>query len=180
MNIFVLDEDPHAIARHYCDLHLRKMMIEYVQMMCTAYRMSVGNKHIIEGRKNGVWLLPGETYAFDDNNKLITSSNLYLNTHENHPCNKWVRESASNFEWLNGLVWSMGHEYFNRFGKRHTSCIIREKLRGMRNPHNYLPCIGLTPWQQVMPDEYKSENTVSAYRRYYAAKLKDFKKRGLL
>jgi hypothetical protein len=37
MNIFVLHEDACGIARHYCDLHLRKMMVEHVQLLCSAH-----------------------------------------------------------------------------------------------------------------------------------------------
>lgn len=146
MNIFVLDGDPCNIAKHYCDIHLRKMMVEHVQLLCSAMPEN---------------LAP------------------YKRTHYNHPCNKWVRESASNWEWLNTLTRSMGREYFNRFSKRHKSCITREGISSW-NPYKHLPCIGLTPWPQVMPDEFKQEDTIKAYRKYYAAKLKDFRKRGLL
>ena len=37
MNIFALDENPHAIARHYPDIHLRKMLVEYVQLLSNAW-----------------------------------------------------------------------------------------------------------------------------------------------
>lgn len=166
MNIFVLSADPHDIARHYCEIHLRKMMVEYVQLLSNA--------------------LPEH---------LVT----YKRTHYNHPCSKWARESAANWEWLNSLVWSMGWEYFNRFSKRHKSCEERAKLTRI-NIYDYLPHKELTPWPQVMPDEFKPKSTcitfmmegkeykdtwnkldiVDSYRRYYAAKLRDFRKRGLI
>lgn len=145
MNIFVLHEDPHAIASHYCDVHLRKMMVEYVQLMCNALP-----EHLVP----------------------------YKRTHYNHPCSKWVRESAANYEWLNSLVWSMSGEYQERFSKRHKSCEVREYLSGI-NHYKYLPHKGLTPWPQVMPDEFKGSSPVACYRAYYAAKLRDFRKRNI-
>ena len=36
MNIFVLDNDITACARAHCDRHVSKMILESVQMMCTA------------------------------------------------------------------------------------------------------------------------------------------------
>jgi hypothetical protein len=154
MNIFVLHSDPHAIARHYCDIHLRKMMVEHVQLLCSAMPEDIAP---------------------------------YKRTHYNHPCSKWVRASASNWEWLNSLTWSMGHEYFNRFGKRHKSSITRESISSW-NPFEHLPYIGLTPWAMAMPDEYKlgyydgdeCDLVIASYRRYYAAKLRDFRNRGLM
>lgn len=163
MNIFALDIDPHAIARHYPDIHLRKMMVEYVQLL------------------SNVW---PEDKA------------VYKRTHYNHPCSKWVRESRQNYEWLYSLVHSMGWEYFNRFSKRHFSCI---KLRELPYNAPHLPAIELTAWPQVMPIEHKQysikifsnfmglgdiyrhsiEDSIFAYRRYYAAKLRDFRQRGI-
>jgi len=36
MNIFVLDQDITLCARAHCDLHVSKMILESVQMLCTA------------------------------------------------------------------------------------------------------------------------------------------------
>ena len=36
MNIFVLDEDIENCARYHCDQHVVKMILESVQIMCTA------------------------------------------------------------------------------------------------------------------------------------------------
>lgn len=143
MNIFMIHNDPHAIARHYPDIHLRKMMIEYVQLLSNAWE-------------------PDKA--------------VYKRTHYNHPSSKWARDSRQNYEWLYSLVHSMGAEYFNRFGKRHLSEI---KLRELPYHAPHLEYKNLTPPPQVMPDEYKEEDSVIAYRRYYAYKLKDFRKRGM-
>lgn len=36
MNIFVLDEDIERCAQYHCDQHVSKMILESVQMLCTA------------------------------------------------------------------------------------------------------------------------------------------------
>ncbi|MBN2415488.1 hypothetical protein JXO52_06585 [bacterium] len=36
MNIFILDEDVPACARYHCDQHVVKMILESVQILCTA------------------------------------------------------------------------------------------------------------------------------------------------
>ena len=36
MNIFILDEDIHTCARYHCDQHVTKMILESVQLLCTA------------------------------------------------------------------------------------------------------------------------------------------------
>ena len=36
MNIFVLDADIHKCARYHCDQHVIKMILESVQILCTA------------------------------------------------------------------------------------------------------------------------------------------------
>lgn len=40
MNIFFLDHDPSLCAQYHGDKHVRKMMIEYAQLLCNAH----GNK----------------------------------------------------------------------------------------------------------------------------------------
>lgn len=167
MNIFVLSLDVAQIPKHYCDLHLRKMMIEYVQLLSNTWPESVAP---------------------------------YKRTHYNHPCSKWVRESRANYIWLYQLVNEMDKEYQKRFNKQHLSA---SKLKLLRWENAHLPNVDLTPWPQCMPKEFKvfhlSEccnyefiknrlpiledspyyNTIHAYRRYYADKLKQFRKRGI-
>ena len=38
MNIFVLHEDPITAAKHHCDKHVVKMILESAQLLCTAHR----------------------------------------------------------------------------------------------------------------------------------------------
>jgi len=69
MNIFYLDEDPKLCAQYHCDRHCVKMIIEGVQLLCTAHWMTGGeapykkthvnhpsNKWARESLSNYVWL----------------------------------------------------------------------------------------------------------------------------
>ena len=88
----------------------------------------------------------------------------YRLTHKNHPCNKWARESLSNYKWLTELGQALGREYTHRYGKVHKSAQVIDAL-----PLPNIPDIGLTTMPQAMPDEYKDEDVITAYRRFYNA-----------
>lgn len=88
----------------------------------------------------------------------------YKPTHRNHPCTIWAGQSRKNFEWLLNLGLALTREYTARFGKRHASkdilefCILHILI---------LPDGDLTPFAQAMPDEFKHQDPVTAYRGYY-------------
>tara|TARA_Y100000758_G_C15868015_1_gene355606 strand:+ start:58 stop:519 length:462 start_codon:yes stop_codon:yes gene_type:complete len=88
----------------------------------------------------------------------------YRPTHKNHPCTIWARESLQNHQWLWDYTNQLGKEYTYRYGKQHKShTVLLEKI-----PYDIdLPSIGLTPFPQAMPDEYKGNDPVMAYRKYY-------------
>ena len=77
----------------------------------------------------------------------------YKRTHFNHPCSKWIRESANNYEWLLSHAYGLVDEYFDRYSKIHKS-----------------------PFAQAMPDEYKNKDAVVAYQTYYINDKKYFAK----
>jgi hypothetical protein len=88
----------------------------------------------------------------------------YKSTHINHPCAKWLRESLGNWNWLilHGLA--VSEEYTKRYGKRHKSQDVIEWCA--ENPPKF-ESTGITPFAQAMPDEFKNEDVVEAYRAYY-------------
>lgn len=92
------------------------------------------------------------------------SFSIYKKTHLNHPCAVWARSSAENFAWLGQHALALAAEYTYRYGKKHAS---EDLLRKMVESPPDLRSAGLTPFAQAMPDEYRSPNTVEAYRRYY-------------
>ena len=124
------------------------MIIEAVQMLSTA-------KHILDPFKDG-----------EDGNEII-----YAISHKNHPVSIWIRTSLENYLWTLDMVDAMHEEWRFRYGhsenKYHTSFIIAQYLRTFAPSRDRFPETGLTPFAQAMPDEYKSEDAVESYRKYY-------------
>lgn len=91
----------------------------------------------------------------------------YKKTHENHPCALWVRESVSNYKWAYEFYCSMLDEYEFRFDRMHASARYLFELSNVPN----IPDLGLTPFAQAMPEEFRHANPCFAYRRYLRDKL---------
>lgn len=166
MNIFVLNKDPWKCVKHYCDIHVNKMLLESCQMLCNAF-----------------------------------SDAPYRKTHLKHPCSIWTLETTSNWQWLLSLANALSVEYTKRTGKTHGCDKVVDWLNN-QDETSTLVAGDLTPWPQVMPEDFKEETRVLkcgkndsncsycvanaqlkaiiAYRCYYAAKLRDFRKRGLI
>lgn len=86
----------------------------------------------------------------------------YRITHVNHPCCIWARESIDNWIYLQDLLYYLGEEHYYRFNTWHSSVNIGTELSV---PH--LDLKGLTKFALAMPDKYKNEDTVAAYRSYF-------------
>lgn len=88
----------------------------------------------------------------------------YRLTHKNHPCAIWVRESLSNWHWLLDLTSALNDEYKYRYNKsvNHKAFEVALNL-----PDPLIEDVGLTPYRLAMPDEYKCDDAVVAYRNYY-------------
>jgi hypothetical protein len=95
----------------------------------------------------------------------------YKLTHKNHPCTIWARKSLSNYKWLKTLTKLLNDEYRYRYDKE-----INHKSYDMvlTLPTPKLPDIGLTPFAQAMPDQYRNKNAVKAYRDYYINEKSSF------
>jgi hypothetical protein len=141
MNIFVLHLLPRIAAIYHCDKHVVKMILESAQLLYSAHHIS-GN-------------------PFD------LPNNAYKKTHVNHPCAIWVRESRENYKWLAQLGWWLCKEYQTRYGK-HKNHKTEQHIRWlMANIPFGIPDVPATPFRQAMPDEYKHDDAVQAYRTYY-------------
>lgn len=138
MNIFALHNDPKTCARMHCDQHVVKMLLEHAQMMCTAHHLFT---------------------RYD-----IDYDIPYKITHINHPCTKWVRKSSPNYKWLYNMSYYLNEEYKRRYDKNvnHKSFDVINSL-----PVPRIPNFGLTKFAQAMPDEYKHDDYITAYRSYY-------------
>jgi len=116
------------------------MPLETAQMLCTAHR-----------------ILDGDEYA--------DRVGLYKTAYKNHPCTIWARECFGNYRWLYKHFIALGEEYAYRYGREHASIT---KLRKWLEPcpRNIVMSTGMTPLAQAMPDEYKHEDPIVAYRKY--------------
>ena len=89
---------------------------------------------------------------------------VYKQAYLNHPCTKWVRESKTNYRWAVDLYLELLKEFKLRRGKTHKSGNLCNSF--FEIPAG-LPDIGLTPFPQAMPNRYKCDDAVQAYRAYY-------------
>lgn len=157
MNIFYLDEEASRAAQYHMDRHVRKMIIEYAQLLSTAHRVLDGVERVDITDKNRKI----RRWHTDDWRDEI----LYKSTHVNHPSSKWVRESAYNYAYLYNLFCALCDEFMYRFNKQHATDIkLRKALRLL--PMN-IPWIEMTSIPQAMDEEYKLDNSLDAYRNYY-------------
>ncbi|PKF61619.1 hypothetical protein CW745_09855 [Psychromonas sp. psych-6C06] len=134
MNIFILDDEITRCAQYHCDQHVVKMILESVQLLCTAL-----NKKGFE--------------------------TPYKSTHIKHPSVLWVEKSYDNFLWLKALTIALNDEYKFRYDKTedHKSMATLKKIEGIT-----FPAIGLTPFPQAMPEQFKVPNdAITAYRNFY-------------
>jgi len=138
MNIFFLSLDPKTAAEYHCDKHVVKMILETAQLLYSAH-----------------WIT--------DPTRLPVGA--YKLAHKNHPCSIWVRESMDNYVWLTQLGQALCQEYRFRYGnKTHKT---EAHLQWLSENPPALPQVGRTVIRLAMPDEYKQENPVEAYRTYY-------------
>ncbi len=141
MNCFYVDARPRAAARMLCDTHVTKMVLETAQLLSTAHRV-----------------LDGDEWA--------DAHALYKKTHVNHPSAVWVRSAPSHYHWAYTHLEGLCDEYTYRYGKTH---LTDTKFRGVldRKPDNIPDALWSDP-PMCMPPEFKCDDVVASYRRYYA------------
>lgn len=95
----------------------------------------------------------------------------YKPTHQNHPCTVWVMQSHANALWLIDMARELNNEWRARYGhnQNHKSW---EVIRSMEDADlvGKLPARKRTPFALAMPEEYKDDDAVKAYRAYYKSK----------
>ena len=166
MNIFVVDEHPVRAANQMIDKHVVKMILESGQMLSTAHRVLDGDEYYDKtknGRRIKRWRLSDER-----------EERLWKASFVNHPCTRWVMESLSNYRWLSVHGLALAREYTRRYGRTHASESLMEFLL-TKSPIN-ITDRGLTKFAQAMPEQYKNESAVSAYRAYYMGEKYRFAK----
>jgi hypothetical protein len=171
MNLFFLQYTAVQCASVQADVHVVKMILETMQMLCTALHYS--------------------------RSPLVFPFELYKPTHANHPSTKWVRHSLTHFLWAVEHGIALCEEYTRRYKKRHKCHDLYLVLKDLR-PHfeelNFdthkitrtdipfgLDFIVLAIADDVFDEcaVYQDENLlgVQTYKNYYLTKRKTMKKR---
>ena len=147
MNIFHLDKDPRICARYHCDKHVVKMILETAQMLSTAYQKHCGDDY-----------------------------NLYKPAYPKHPMTIWVGDSLENFRYALALGEWLAIQYTYRYKKVHKSQKIIDHIRfhKLKNVVKNFTKVEFTRPPLCMPDEYKCDDYVQAYRNYYIGDKKEF------
>jgi hypothetical protein len=148
MNLFILSLLQWEIAQFMMDKHVSKILLEAVQMLCTAKRV----------------LDPDEMEG------------LYKMAHKNHPVTIWCRKSKANYIWVLDFVDELHKEWRFRYGhpetKFHKSYLVALKLRENMPSDDKFEEQELTPFALAMPEEYKTDDPVESYRKYYMSEEK--------
>jgi len=151
MNIFYLDDNPRLSAQQLCDKHVPKMLLETCQMLSTGIRSRLE----------------------------VKTDSLYKIAYPKHPSTMWVGESRKHFMWALEYARAVADEYTWRYGKMHKS---ERVVKWLEDNKEYIfkafedvePIFTRPP--QCMPDQYKQEDTIEAYRSYYYGEKKYFAK----
>lgn len=134
MNFFLFSLPPGRCARHYCDKHLVKIILEILQLLFSAVSIAE---------------FGGEQMPLDDPYLLKHGvKKTYRVTHRNHPCAICVRRSRRAFWFVCELGLALCAEYTLRFRKTH-AC-----ERGIRALHER----GLL---QTVADDFKPDTVLA-------------------
>lgn len=136
MNIFLVEWGLINIAKSLFDVHVVKMPTEAMQLL------SVAARHY----------LPEE---------VCDTLPLYKVTHPAHPCQKWLQESPSNFNWLLLYTRAMCAEYTWRYKKVHAVYRVVSQMPWVPGGTE------MTPFALAMPEVFREEDPVRSYRNLY-------------
>lgn len=156
MNLFFLAKSLEDSTEALCDKHVVKMILETTQLLYTAWHCS--------------------------ESPIPSDEGVYKKTHANHPTAKWVRANKYHYEYTVDYGLVLCFEYTKRYGKTHKCQGHLEKLREWGSPEpteetfeesacarKYIPD-GMAFIPLCMPDEFRGEEGIEAYRQYYKSK----------
>ena len=135
------------------------MILETAQLLYTAHWYAAIDKG----------LLPSFATAPLNNSKRMRGY-LPIRNHT-HPSALWARASIKHYRWLALFGLALCNEYRFRFNDKKHLCEAHLQWLYFNEP--VLDDLGWKDPTQAMPDEYKSANSIVAYRKYY----RDAKKR---
>lgn len=176
MNLFFLDYDLDRCAEYHIDKHVGKMQLEAAQLMTTTLWV---DKYLGYVPRKLTSEELGVINEYKRNEPSIDDRvfTRYLPTHPNHPCAIWARTSLEHHDWIICYINALDSENVWRGNKSHASCLEANRMPEPTNLPN-------TGWQSpalAMPDEYKSDDPVASYRKYYIndkSSIASWKRRG--
>lgn len=112
--------------------------------------------------KHVVKMLVEYTQLLSASSRLSGVAQGYKLSHAKHPDTLWLLESLDNWKVLMLLTYHLHEEFKYRYGKEHSSYRI---ARDLVLPN--IPSKGVTVPPQCMPNQYKCDNFIIAYRNYY-------------
>lgn len=165
MNIFYLDRNPRKAARMHCDDHLRKMVMEYAQLLSTAWHQSP-----------------------NQDERDLAGRCLIKQTHVNHPSNVWTRSGLFQYCYVFSMWEELLVEYVERYGREHKYTelrghlvIIPKYLAGAESHEDMPPppcAFGDYKYIADGIDTSNHDDVVEAYREYYRQAKSGFAKWG--
>lgn len=166
MNLFLLHRNIDESVKMYADVHVRKIVIEALQMLNIACAYNGG--YI----QDTVDPYGKRTYTVFNQ---MPGVYKYTKSQASHPVTVWVRANRANASYTYFYVRSLAKEYQHRFGKPVGGRILdilrhcEKNLADTTNNKNLPYAAKTSKFYQDMPEEFRGSNAVSAYRWYYAA-----------
>ena len=162
MNVFYLHEDAREAARMHCDAHVRKMLVEYCQILSTCWGVSP----LEEDRK------------YHQDEKLMAVFN------PNHRSVVWARQSMFNYAWVFSMWEELQIEYVKRkLGKKSLEHKTVEHHDALQFIPQYLrdavidvddvvfapPPMAFGDYKHIAEgrDPTNQDDVIDAYRQYY-------------
>ena len=157
MNIFFIDRCPIKSAQQLCDKHVVKMVLETAQMCSTA----------VHNWKEE------DYYWIDCLKPKSLLDKIYKPAYQNHPMTKWVGSFGLNMIWAVQHGLAIGEEYKYRYAKYHSSTAVIQAIKDHMEKLGWWDDVTERRYYTIndaplcMPDEYKCDDYVEAYRNYY-------------
>ena len=99
----------------------------------------------------------------------------YKATHAKHPSVLWAGDSVAHFQWLYDFGIALCVEYTYRYGRQHKCEGVIGSLPTMPS----LPDLGWSDPPQAVPEDYRGDDVVAAYRAYYRGEKAVFAGKGV-
>lgn len=137
MNLFFLDSNLEKCAQSHIDRHVSKIILECAQCLSTAHNF----------------------------NREVQLKECYRAAYVNHPTTVWVRTSLDNYVWACNYGLALYDEFKERNKRQHKSGELIKNWLSKNVPN--ISSLGFTEFYQAVPEKYKNDCPIEAYRDYY-------------